>query len=237
MIYIDHDFYSNFSNTVKVGDTDATYDILIDELSEIVVHDYQKIYDLMATLKINISKTSSDEDLINVIISQAKTNDKIIRGLSFLIAEKNNLITPQTDDATARKQIDAVNEKLTKTLKTLAENKNDNIRFKTDLLNKIQVKSTAVPSRNRKIKNGSNYWNYILVIGVAIGVVMIAYKYRDKIFKIETLEDGGALGQGSAIAQNVNPMPIQNPAPMPSASVNLSVPPSAQMSSTPIQSV
>ena len=46
MLYLKHDFYSNFNSGVEAGDNDLITDLLVNEISELLVYREEKLLDL-----------------------------------------------------------------------------------------------------------------------------------------------------------------------------------------------
>lgn len=66
MVFVNHDFYTNFLSSLKYGDQESAYDILMNELSELISRDYKKLDDLFKTTEVK-TKGSSDKKYINAI--------------------------------------------------------------------------------------------------------------------------------------------------------------------------
>lgn len=196
MMYLQHDFYSNFSKSLQSGDSQMTYDLLVDELSELIVHDHKKIFDLLHKVDVKVRHNASDEQLVDSLLKELKENEKLTKGLSFLIAERNNLISNKTDQKSGKKYIDYVNKNLKNVFKTMLSENNQKGKFKSDVINRVKVKASKVSNRGRNITSPSKYWrNVIILAGVGVGIYLL-YKHREKIFgnkEAEALADGGAI--------------------------------------------
>ena len=205
MMFLEHDFYSNFSKSLQSGDTEITSDIITDELSELIVYDYEKVFKLMETLDIKVHKNISDEVLADKLLAEMQHNKKLVRGISFLIAEKNNLINNNTDDRSGKKYIDYINRNLTKTFERILSNNNEKVKFKTDLMKKVKSKDSKVAERKRKVDAPNHFWTYVAIGAGVITLGVIIYKNWDKLSGKTPLE--GDI--------DVPPPPVEPPAPAP----------------------
>lgn len=173
-MFLEHDFYSNFSQSLQSGDARLTNDIIADELSELIVHDYEKVFDLLSKVGINVSKKISDEQLVNILLEKIKTNEKLVRGLSFLISEKNGLINSNTDDKSGKKYVDYVNKNLSSSFDKILKNDNETKKFRTELMNRIKSKDSKVAERRRNVETPSKFWrNTIIIAGVSVAVYLV----------------------------------------------------------------
>src|SRR3990167_9151754 len=90
MLYLEHDFYSNFNAGVNSGDNSFITDMITNEISELIVHQHDDLIDLFEKVNISINKKASDEKIVDTIVNNLSTNIKLSRGLAFLIAQNNN---------------------------------------------------------------------------------------------------------------------------------------------------
>ena len=129
MMFLEHDFYSNFSQSLQSGDRKLINDIIADELSELIVHDYDKVFDLLEKVGVRVNQRISDEQLADLLISEMKTNKKLVKGVAFLISENNNLINNKTDEKSGRKYIEYVNRNLSNSFEKIFSNENEQRKF------------------------------------------------------------------------------------------------------------
>jgi len=92
MIYVENDFYSNFTSVSKSSDDVAMRNILIDQLSNVVVNSRDELIDLLKKSNIKTSKKPSNKELSDLIVKNLKTNKKLVVGLAFLIAKQNDIL-------------------------------------------------------------------------------------------------------------------------------------------------
>src|SRR5437016_1229781 len=93
MIYINQDFYSNFSGSMKSGDTEMTSDILVNEISDLVAFKDKDVIDLLNKVDIPTKPNAKDAVIIDNVVKNLSSNKKLSFGLAYLIAENNDLLT------------------------------------------------------------------------------------------------------------------------------------------------
>ena len=92
MIYVENDFYSNFTSVAKSSDDVAMRNILIDQISNVIVNSRDELIDLLKKANIKTSKKPSNKELSDLIVKNLKTNKKLVVGLAFLIAKQNDIL-------------------------------------------------------------------------------------------------------------------------------------------------
>ena len=55
MLYLNHDFYSNFNSGIQSGDNDFITDMIVNELSELIVYNHDSLLDLMNNVGISVN--------------------------------------------------------------------------------------------------------------------------------------------------------------------------------------
>lgn len=225
-MFLEHDFYGNFSDSVRSGDTALTNNIIVDELSELVIHDYDKLFDLLGKVGIRVNRNISDEQLVDVLLDQMQVNPKLGKGVAFLIAEKNGLINNKTDEKSGKKYVDYVNRNLTSSFNKILSTDNERIKFKTDLMNSIKSKDSTVAERTRKVNKPNYFWRNTLIVSGVILVSYLVYKNWDKLSGKEKLADGGNISEAvTPTPTGVDVVSAQAPE-VSSASVSSNLPPS-----------
>ncbi len=225
MLYLDHDFFSNFNSGVESGDNGLVSDIIVNEISEIIVNKTADVIDLLNKVGIKVKDNASDEFIVDSIINNMSTNVKLNKGLAFLVAQNNDAsktplykidkdgkkvqVENKSKNATIR-QIDSVASGIIGLGDSFTYKPELKKEFKQNLMSVIKTKSKAVGERKRQHKNNSNtkYWLLaFVVVGAGIGIYLYI-KSKNK------LEEGGLLPDGSV-------------APTPSAPVSEVVTPDA----------
>lgn len=190
MMFLEHDFYSNFSQSLQSSDQKLTRDIIADEISELIVHDYNKVFDLLDKVGIRANPKMSDEQLVDLLLKEMQANPKLIKGLAFLISEKNDLINSETDDRSGKKYVEYVNKNLQKSLDKILKSENETRKFKNDLMSRVGNKDSKVAERRRNVEKPNRFWrNTFIVVGV-LGVTYLIYRNWDKITGKETSQMG-----------------------------------------------
>lgn len=92
MIYIENDFYSNFSSVAKSNDDMAMRGILVDQISNVIANRKDELIDLFNKTGIKVSQKPTNKELSNLIVSNLKTNKKFVVGLAYLIAKDNDIL-------------------------------------------------------------------------------------------------------------------------------------------------
>ena len=92
MIRTVQDFYSNFNNAIIAKDTNLTMDMLINELSTLIVKSKPRVVEMMNAAGVPVSKNISDTALANRVIDNAEKNNKVRHGIAYLISEKHDLL-------------------------------------------------------------------------------------------------------------------------------------------------
>lgn len=212
MLYLKHDFYSNFSNGVDAGNNDLIIDLIINETTELIIHKRDELFDLLKITGIDLKPTVTDEKVIDSIVNAIPENVKLAKGLAFMIYENN------TENDSGDKGVPK-NSVTTKKIEMIASGIigiGDSFQykpqlkknFKNELLNKIEVKAKAVGDRKIKIRNSNNgvYWFLgIAVVVTAVGIYLFN-KYKDKLIiekEAPKLEGGGEM----SIPEATNPTP------------------------------
>lgn len=92
MVYVENDFYSNFTSVAKSNDDVAMRGILVDQISNVIANRKNELIELFGKVGIKVPKNPSNKDLSNLVISNIKTNKKFVIGLAYLIAKDNDIL-------------------------------------------------------------------------------------------------------------------------------------------------
>jgi hypothetical protein len=88
MIFKDHNFTENFCNAVGYKDEGMMRDIILDELSRLIVNEKADVVKLLRGNGINVSVNDNDLVISNVVTNEiSKGNEIIIKGISDLITK------------------------------------------------------------------------------------------------------------------------------------------------------
>lgn len=219
MIYMHHNFYSNFTGSVKSGDLSMTSDILINEISDFIVHDTKKIVATLNTAKVKVSEEDADEEIVDAIIANINTNPNVAPALAFIIAEANELVNIGTPDKPKwTKIVNSISEGVLNVGKGISSNR---LAFKEDLMQSIKTKADSKGDYKRTVftkdKASSKAMWWILgslgAIALTLFVISRVQKYHLKNGLV--MADGGGLPNlGAPAIQPINPLTPVNIAPV-----------------------
>lgn len=208
MLYLKHDFYSNFNSGINSGDNELLSDMLVNELSEIIVYRNPDLLALLKRAGISTSKKVSDEKLVDIIIKNISDNETLVKGLAFLISQNNksNDIVKEVEGKDGKKrrvaqgtraatipEIDMVASGLVGISDSFKYKPQLKKEFKISLMKVIKTKSKAVGDRERKIdenQNGKYWFMAFLVVGLGVGAYFYI-KHKKKVAAEGALIDGG----------------------------------------------
>jgi len=196
MIYLKHDFYSNFTDGVKSGDTDLIRDMVINEISDIIVYKPEKVIELLNTVGVKTPVNTSDERMVKNITANLNDNRKLVKGIAFLIADNNGIVKEQKNPRKSHNWIRSV-DKITEGVETIGFNFNTKARakveFEQELMDAIKTKSDSLGDRKRRHtdNSGKNFLIFLLIIGAGIGIYFFI-KHRRKVAAKEMGIEGGA---------------------------------------------
>jgi len=224
MLYLEHDFYRNFSGGVNSGDNELVTDIIVNEISELIVYKTPELIDLLNTVGIRTKEKASDEKLVDAIINNLSKNVKLSKGLAYLIATNND----SKGVVKVVKGKDGQERRIRKNTKQVKISDIDMIasgivglgdsfiykpqlkkEFKIKLMNTIKTKSKAVGDRTRKHdsnKNGKYWLLAFLVVGASVGLYFII-KHRKKV-AAEGIDT-------TPVETKVEPQVVETPPPTP----------------------
>ena len=221
MIWVQHDLYKNFTHSVKSGDIALSLDIFRSEITDLLTYNSQKLFSLFDKLKITYNKKAAYSELLDIIVKEIKTNEKFVRGLSFLMVESSNTIKQNKKVAFVK-----ILNSITKGIKLIAKYFLDypakESLFKRKTLEMLGLKSSITGNDSRELKKKDNTVLWILGI-VAVGVAgYFIYRYFDKQkearLKAESLNrmaNGGAIGAIPQVPTETLSAPVPAPPPAP----------------------
>ena len=189
MLFLKHDFYSNFSSSVNAGDNNSIIDMITNETSELIVYKRDELIEFINSVGVEAKENQSDEKIIDKILVGFPKNTKLIKGMAFLIYQ-NNLqqtegrdISITKDRAATFRQIDMVASGITGIGDSFEYHPQLRKEFKNILLNKIETKAKIVGDRKIKIRENANskyiFWGAVILI-ITVGVIVFV-KYKDKL--------------------------------------------------------
>ncbi len=212
MIWIQHDFYSNFVNSIGSTDTDLTISIFVSEITDLIAHKSNKLFDLFESLGIKISKKSSDEELVDKILSTIQVSNKFLVGLAFLMVENNDVIS-QNKGETPASIIYKVSGCIRKIAVSIKENPQLGRSLKKDIMTMDALKVSTDGARSgfdgsenpRPLyKKDRTVLYLVLGVAAAFGAYYLYKYFKDKKQK-ELLAGGGAISAGDSTVIDQTP--------------------------------
>ena len=205
MLYLNHDFYSNFNSGVESGDNDLITDLLVNEISELLVYREEKLLSLLNSVEIETSEKATDEKIVDNILNNIPENIKLCKGLAFLIAENNKVAAPSkmivekdgkkkrvpTKKSATVKDIDAIASGIIGIGDSFEHKPQLKKELKLKLMKVIDTKSKAVGDRTRKHTSNQN-GKYVLlgILVVLAGVGVYFYLKHKKKVAAEGMDTG-----------------------------------------------
>lgn len=214
MQYTHHDFYSNFSASLKSSDLSLTGDIFANEISDFIVFDTDKIISALNKSDIKISKNDTDEAIVDAIIKNLDSNSKLSSAIAFIIAEGNELINNTPTDKQKQKDIVA---KIADGIERIDVGSD----WKESAMSQVESKAKKKKNYKRIIWNKDKKFKlsggWCLVIGLGVITAAVAFLYYRQKSSVPMMCEGG----------NINPTPIVPITPTPIAPMPVSPMPMA----------
>lgn len=231
MLYLKHDFYSNFNSGVSSGDNELLSDMVSNELSDLIVYRRSEVIGLLDKLSIKTSKKISDEKLVDIILNKITDTPKLSKGLAFLMSENNQA----NEKVRVVKGSDGVERKVAENVRAATRSEVDMVasgivgigdsftykpqlkkEFKISLMQNIRTKTKAVGDREVRIEENKNgkYWLLaFVIIGAGVGTYFYL-KHRKKMAAKGLLVEGAeAPSIDTPIVEPVVEPIVQTPTP------------------------
>jgi hypothetical protein len=157
MIWIQHDFYENFVKSIQT----------------------KNVFGLFDKLKISYSKKASYQELVDIIINQIKTNQKFVRGLSFLIGESNE-VAKKNKKEDWQKLLNNITNGINIVAKYFIDNPKRENLFKRQIKDMIGLKSSVTGNDSRELEKKDNTVLWIIGIAAVCVAGYLVYRYFDK---------------------------------------------------------
>lgn len=211
MIYLSHDIYSNFSASIKSGDTDLTIDIISNEISDLIIFDVDKFIEILTKADILANKGMPDEMLVDLFLQNITINKKLSKTLAFQIADSNGLINSGKSDTKKWVAIvDVMSTGIMSIAKDISIHPDMKESLKKNIMNQIVSKAKTKGNYNRQIfnqpkkKDTTIYWILGSIAVVGIIAYIIYRKYGNE------MGDGGSVVSDPALINPNPPQPIIN---------------------------
>ena len=173
MIYLKHDFLSNFTNALRYGDDDFLIDLFSDSLSDVINNYPDKVIEVVNMSGLKAGPKLSDESLVAIICANMPKNKSLRKGLAFVIAEANDIPKGngfKTSVDTISLGVDAVASRMADKVQLVPQVRESVIRA-------VEIKSGASgDERQRMIRQEhQNPFPLIIAIGITAYVLYWAY--------------------------------------------------------------
>lgn len=198
MIYVKHDFFSNFTSSVSVGDTEFSKNIIANELSDIIIFKTNSLISVLEKINVKCSKKDSYEELLDKVIDKKNDNQILKKGLAFLIAENNGVID-NVDAKQGKSLVDKVFDGIVVVFSKIHNDVTENRMFKSEVLELIKVKLESAPElvNKRKLKKRSKVLRNVAIFSILVGGIYLVVRYRNDIFQFKKKDaDLSSLGSG-----------------------------------------
>lgn len=221
MRYVNHNFMSNFMGGVNSKDVELTFDLWINEVSDLVIDSTDEVIALLNKTGVKAEKTDSYEQLVDKILDNINSNSLLNKGISFLIAQQNG-VTPDKNK-NWKPAIDSIAAKYDSLLKSTLGNSKIKASIKADMMEHIKTKSASAKTGNTQVvmtkdtvagKRARNIKIAKYVFG-GLAIAAVIYFGLDwyKKNKAMSFESGGVI-----------PPAMPNPAPMPTPTIPVVTP-------------
>lgn len=216
MRYVNHNFMSNFMGGVNSKDVELTFDLWINEVSDLVIDSTDEVIALLNKTGVKAEKTDSYEQLVDKILDNINSNSLLNKGISFLIAQQNG-VTPEKNK-NWKAAIDSISSKYDSLLKSTLGNSKIKASIKADMMEHIKTKSASAKSGNKQVimtkdtvagKRAKNIKIAKYVVGglVLVGLIYLGLDWYKKN-KSMSFESGGSI-----------PPSLPTPSPLPSPNI------------------
>jgi hypothetical protein len=225
MIILKNDFYSSFAGACKSGDGSLVKNITINQLSDLVAYDEKSVISLMNKVGVGIAPDASDKEIVKALVENLKHNEKLRRGIAYLVADNNDLLNlKKTKGSNGKKEkvqkkamvgvIDNIFHgfsNVTGGINTDEDKKSLEDELNNSVENKVKTSGINKPNNNKKSTAKKNNFHWWLLGGIAVVVGgVIIYGYIKKRNAAKLLASGGTTGAPPIIPPNGNP-PTQAP--------------------------
>ena len=175
MIYLNHDFYSNFSAGSNADGNNLTIDLFSNELSDLIFYETPQLIETLGKVDVKVNENMSDEEIVDNVILGISKNDKVVKAIGFAIAESNGLINSNKGgEVDWIKTINTIVLGLTPASEEITKSEESKSIAKQKIMQQIETKAKMKGNYKRKIwksesKSGSNTLAWIagaVIVGV-----------------------------------------------------------------------
>jgi len=222
MIYLNQDFFSNFSAGSSSDGNNLTIDLFANELSDLIVYNTHKLIDTLNKVDVKVNEKMSDEEIVDDVINGISGNEKVIKAIGFAIAENNGLVnTANGNQIDWVKAVNTIVLGLTPASQEITKSDESKFITKQKVMQQIQTKAKMKGDYTRKIwKNESSgsYTALWVILGLAaLGTLSyLIYKKMKAVSESSAINSNLLNTQVAAptnvaatnMNHNINPNPI-----------------------------
>lgn len=178
MIYLRHDFVGNYKNAVKSGDYEYVASLILNEIGDIIVYKPNKIIALLNQVDIPTKDNASDEELVDKILNNISSSEKLRKGLGYVIADVNSVIDDGGNEW--KKEVDSITEGIDYLAISIRNKSSYKSLLRGELMFQIKTKSKAVGDRQRNhYKPKTKIMNLVFLVGAGFGIYWLIKTLRN----------------------------------------------------------
>lgn len=220
MIYLNQDFFSNFSAGSSADGNNLTIDLFANELSDLIVYNTSKLIDTLNKVDVKVNEKMSDEEIVDNVISGISGNEKIVKAIGFAIAENNGLVnTSNGNQIDWVKAVNSIVLGLTPASQEITKSDESKAVAKQKIMQQIQTKAKMKGDYARKIwKNESSgsYTALWVILGLAALGTVSYFIYK----KMKVVSESPAINPNLLNPQVAAPVHVATPNVNPSVNPN-----------------
>jgi hypothetical protein len=179
MQYRKHNFYHNFTTAVGC-DKETAWEILVNEINELVVDQPSKVIAILKTSGVSVSSNPSASKLTSTVIDQIYTNKQLRTQLVSLITQRHKDPYVNAGGSVYEKSAVDASEVLA-TANTLIDDKQPDLTKAA--VQKMASNDLRSKQAQKGLKVGVNPVKFLFGLAVVSGVLYLGYKFVLPKFK------------------------------------------------------
>lgn len=173
MIYLHHDFYSNFASGTSADGNSLTLDLFANEISDMIVNNTDNFVNALKKAGVNVDVSIPDEMIVDRTLSAMKDNEKVVKAIGFAIAENKSIISTEKGTSVDWKNVlNSFVIGISPATKEITKNEESMQQAKDKIMRQIVAKADMLGNYPRTIwisKSGSSAIFWILGLA-ALGI-------------------------------------------------------------------
>lgn len=175
MIYLNNDFTSNFAAGISAENNSLTIDLFANEISDLIVGNTVELVNTLKKAGLDVDLKMSDEEIVDSIINNLDKNEKIIKAISFIIAQDNGLLKGEKSKVDWIKVVDSIVLGVTPASKEITQSEATKQATKNKIMKQIEAKAQILGNYQRQIwRDKSNGVGLVLIFGIVV-VGLVSY--------------------------------------------------------------